>query len=71
MSNDVFDKADLMEIRKKHATVMNSGGYGYWSQPESKKYKQAKPKFSKERQKLLDDAKEKINGHYDDEGDMW
>ena len=67
MSHDVFDKNDLMEIRKNLAIQRNSGGYGYWTQPESKRYKVVKPMFSKEDQEKLDSAKEKINLHYDDD----
>ena len=71
MSHNVFDKADLMEIRKNLAIQRNSGGYGYWNSgdTEQKKYKMGKARFSKERQAILDEAKQKLSNSYDDNYD--
>jgi len=73
MSNDNFTRDDLILIRKNHAIKHKANGYGYWkpAEVEQKRYRTRPDTLSKEGRAKVDAAKDRLNGNYEDEGDLW
>ena len=71
MSNDVFTKDELLEIRRNRAIESNKGNYGYFGKTEQRKYKMGKDKLTKSERKRIDAIKERINRDEHDNVDLW